>query len=38
MTEFNDLSDALRNLITQRVQAKIQYTHGLLGDGPRGRV
>lgn len=37
MTEFNDLTDALRNLITQRVQAKIEYTHGLLGDG-LGRV
>lgn len=37
MTKFNELTDALRNLITQRVQAKIEYTHGLLGDG-LGRV
>lgn len=33
MAEFTELVQALTWLLTNRVQQKIQYTHGLLGDG-----
>ncbi len=37
MAEFSELVQALTWLVTNRIQQKIQYTHGLLGDG-NGRV
>jgi hypothetical protein len=37
MAEFSDLVQALTWLVTNRIQQKIQYTRGLLGDG-NGRV
>lgn len=37
MAEYRDLVQTLTWLLTNRVQQKIQYTHGLLGDG-NGRV
>lgn len=37
MAEFSELVQALTWLLTNRIQQKIQYTHGLLGDG-NGRV
>jgi hypothetical protein len=37
MAEFSELVQALTWLVTNRIQQKIQYTRGLLGDG-NGRV
>lgn len=37
MAEFTELVQALTWLLTNRIQEKIKYTHGLLGDG-NGRV
>jgi hypothetical protein len=37
MAEFDDLVQALTWLVTNRIQQKVEYTHGLLGDG-NGRV
>jgi hypothetical protein len=33
MAEFNELVSTLTWLLTNRIQQKIEYTHGLLGDG-----
>lgn len=37
MAEFDELVQALTWLVTNRIQQKMDYTHGLLGDG-NGRV
>lgn len=37
MAEYNELVQALTWLLTNRIQQKIEYIHGLLGDG-NGRV
>jgi len=37
MADFHELTEALRYLLARRIQAKVEYTHGLLGNG-QGQV